>query len=120
MVLTRWALQCSNVSRSCTTPVVGGCFREPSAVRSYGPFLGSGRTGRATIEETNYYNLRQWIRFFLLEDFVEDLTVPVAKVVQKTKYFTFEEAIDTTSTEGRRMLGRRDRRVGMAFQLDRP
>ncbi len=59
---------------------------------------------RTTIEETDYYNLRQWIRFFLLDDFVEDLAIPVPKVVQKIKYLTFEEAIDTTSTEGRRKL----------------
>ncbi len=51
---------------------------------------------RATIEGTDYYNLRQWIRFFLLEDFVGELAVPVPRVIQGIKYFTFGEAIDTT------------------------
>ena len=65
----------------------------------FGPPLRSGRTGRTTIEETDYYNLRQWIRFFLLDDFVTDLAVPVPKVVQKIKYLTFDDAIDLTAPD---------------------
>ena len=54
---------------------------------------------RTTIEGTDYYNLRQWIRFFLLDDFMDDLAVPVPRVIQGIKYFTFGEAIDLTAPD---------------------
>ncbi len=52
---------------------------------------------RHTIENTEYYNLRQGLRFYLLEDFVDDLKIRMPKVVQGKKYLTFDQNIDLKS-----------------------
>ena len=45
---------------------------------------------RETIKTTKYYDLHSGIKFYLLQDVVENLNVPVPNTIMKSKYFVFE------------------------------
>lgn len=45
---------------------------------------------RATIESTEYYNLHSGMKFYLLQDLVEGLNVPIPSTIMKSKYFVFD------------------------------
>lgn len=43
-----------------------------------------------TIESTDYYSLHTGMKFYLLQDLVEDLNVPIPSTIMKAKYFVFD------------------------------
>lgn len=45
---------------------------------------------RTTIESTDYYNLHSGMKFYLLQDLVENLNVPIPNTIMKSKYFVFD------------------------------
>jgi hypothetical protein len=45
---------------------------------------------KTTIESTDYYSLQSGMKFYLLQDLVEDLNVPIPSTIMKSKYFVFD------------------------------
>lgn len=52
-----------------------------------------------TITETSYYELEKGMRFYLLDNLVKDLGIPVSKPIMRSKYFVFDRAPAELSNE---------------------